>query len=215
MILWPRYRWKRIKILRQYPNDVGNLFSYTLRQISENAFVSPSATILGDVIIHDNVIIWPGAIIRGENATIDIGEYSTIFDGVILFTRSPKGSIHIGRYCIIETGATILGCFMEDYVQILEGTLIHEESSIGEGVVILKDSEVPPGLAIPARSVLKGRPVEKMREQTRNDVLDQKEKAHHYSQLFIRIKQHFPNAQGYMLTFPDFIKVLLKRDQEE
>jgi len=184
-------------------------------QISENAFVSPSATIMGDVIIHDNVIIWPGAIIRGENATIDIGEYSTIFDGVILLTRSSKSSIHIGRYCIIETGATILGCFMEDYVQILEGTLIHEESSIGEGVIILKDSEVPPGLAIPARAVLKGRPVEKMREQTRNDVLDQKEKAHHYSQLFIRIKQHFPQAQGYMLTLPDFIKILFKQDQEE
>ncbi|MFX1276822.1 MAG: gamma carbonic anhydrase family protein [Promethearchaeota archaeon] len=184
-------------------------------QISENAFVSPSATILGDVIIHDNVIIWPGAIIRGDNAPINIGEYSTIFDGVILFTRSPKCSIHIGRYCIIETGATILGCFMEDYVQILEGTLIHEESSVGEGVVILKDSEVPPGLAIPARSVLKGRPVEKMREQTRNDVLDQKERAHHYSQLFIRIKQHLPNAQGYMLTYPDFIKLLLERDKEK
>ena len=58
-------------------------------QISENAFVSPSATIIGDVMIHDNAIIWPGAIIRGDKATIDIGEYSTIFDGVILLTRSP------------------------------------------------------------------------------------------------------------------------------
>ncbi len=182
--------------------------------ISENAFVSPSATIMGDVIIRDNAIVWPGAIIRGENAPIDIGEYSTIFDGVILLTRSPKSSILIGRYCIIETGATILGCFMEDYVQILESTLIHEESSIGEGVIILKDSEVPPGLAVPARSVLKGRPVEKMREQTRNDVLDQKERAHHYSELFLRIKQHFPSAQGYMLTFQDFIKLLFKQDQE-
>ncbi len=184
-------------------------------QISENAFVSPSATIMGDVVIHDNAIVWPGAIIRGEKATIDIGEYSTIFDGVILLTRSQKSSIHIGRYCIIETGATILGCFMEDYVQVLEGTLIYEESSIGEGVILMKDSEVPPGLAIPARTVLKGKPVEKMREQTRNDVLDQKEKAHHYSQLFVRIKHQFPSAQGYMLTLPDFIKILFEKEQQE
>ena len=113
---------------------------------------------------------------------------------------------------ILETGVTILGCFMEDYVQILEGALLHEECSIGEGAVILKDSEVPPGLVIPARTVVKGRPVEKMREQTRNDVLDQKERAHHYTQLFLRIKQHLPNAQGYLLTLPDFIKLLLKKE---
>ena len=80
-------------------------------EISENAFVSPAATIMGNVKINDNVIIWPGAIIRGENAIINIGEYSTIFDGVILYTRSQKSSIHIGRYCILETGVTILGCF--------------------------------------------------------------------------------------------------------
>ena len=184
-------------------------------EISENAFVSPAATIMGNVKINDNVIIWPGAIIRGENAIINIGEYSTIFDGVILYTRSQKSSIHIGRYCILETGVTILGCFMEDYVQIMEGALIHEESSIGEGVIILNDSEVPPGLAIPARSVVKGRPIEKLREQTRNDVLDQKERAHHYAQLFLRIKQHLPHAQGYLLTLPDFIKLMLKRDQDQ
>ena len=183
--------------------------------ISENAYVSPSATIMGDVKINDNVVVWPGSIIRGENAPINIGEYTTIFDGVNLFTRSQKCTIHIGRYCILETGTTILGCFMEDYVQILEGSLIHEESSIGEGVIILNDSEVPPGLVIPARSVVKGRPIEKIREQTRNDVLDQKERAEHYTQLFLRIKQHLPNAQGYLLTLPDFIKLMLKHNLEE
>ena len=184
-------------------------------KISDNAFVSHMSTLIGDITVNDNVIIWPGSIIRAENSQINIGEYTTIFDGVLLFTRSQKSPINIGRYCIIETGATILGCFMEDYVQILEGTIIHEESSIGEGVVILNDSEVPPGLTVPARSVLKGRPVEKMREQTRNDVLEQQERAHHYSQLFLRIKQHFPNAQGYMLTFPDLVKLLFKKDHEE
>ena len=182
--------------------------------ISENSFVSPMATLIGDVKVNDNAIIWPGAIIRGENASINIGEYTTIFDGVLLFTRSQKSSIHIGRYCIIETGVSILGCFLEDYVQVLEGSLIYEESSIGEGAVVLNNSEVPPGLTIPARAVVKGIPVEKMREQTRNDVLDQKERAHHYARLFLRINQHLPNAQGYLLTLPDFIKMMLKREEE-
>lgn len=181
-------------------------------QISEGAYVSPAATLIGDVKINDNVVIWPGSIIRAEYSPINIGEYTTIFNGVMMFTRSQKSSINIGRYCIIETGVTLLGCFLEDYVQILEGSLIFEEASIGEGVIILNNSQVPPGLTIPARSVMKGNPVEPIREQSRNDVLKQKERAENYSQLFIKIKEHLPNAQGYLLTLPDFIKILLKRE---
>jgi carbonic anhydrase/acetyltransferase-like protein (isoleucine patch superfamily) len=181
-------------------------------KISPQSYVSPLATIIGDVVINDNVVVWPGSIIRGENSQVNIGEYSTIFDGVILLTRSQKSSIHIGRYCILETGVTLLGGFLEDYVQIMEGSIIFEESSIGEGAVIINKSQVPPGLVIPARAVMKGNPVEMIRQQTRNDVLEQKERAHHYTQLFTKINKMLPNAQSYLLTLPDFIKLLLKKE---
>jgi len=181
-------------------------------KLSENCYVSPLSTLIGDIKVKNNAIIWPGSVIRAENSQIIIGEYSTVFNGVMMFTRSQKSSINIGRYCIIETGVTLLGCFMEDYVQIMENTLIFEECSIGEGCIILNNSQVPPGLTIPARSVLRGIPVEPIREQTRNDVLEQKEKAEHYSQLFMKIKEHLPNAQSYLLTLPDFIKLLLKKE---
>ena len=180
--------------------------------LSSNCYVSPLATLIGDVTVNDNAIIWPGSIIRAENSKINIGEYTTVFNGVMMFTRSQKSSIHIGRYCIIESGVTILGCFMEDYVQIMEGTLIYEESSIGEGSIIINKSQIPPGLIIPARSVLRGIPVEPIREQSRNEVLKQKDKAEHYSQLFIKIKEQLPNAQNYLITLPDFIKLLLKKE---
>ncbi|NHJ24369.1 MAG: hypothetical protein EAX89_07330 [Candidatus Lokiarchaeota archaeon] len=182
-------------------------------KIDNNCYVSPLATLIGDVTVQENAIVWPGAILRGENSPIMIGEYSTIFNGVMMFTRSQKSSIHIGRYCIIETGVSILGCFMEDYVQIMEGALIYEEVSIGEGSIILNNSQVPPGFTISARSVLKGIPIEPIKEQTRNDVLKQKERAEHYSQLFIKIINYLPNAQSYLITLPDFLKLLLKQDQ--
>ncbi|MFW6282685.1 MAG: gamma carbonic anhydrase family protein [Minisyncoccales bacterium] len=180
-------------------------------KISKNAYVSPMATLIGDIKVNDNAIVWPGSILRAENSSINIGEYSTIFNGVMLFTKSKKSPINIGRYCIIETGVTIMGSFLEDYVQILEGSLIFEETSIGEGVVILEKSQVPPGLVIPSRAVMKGIPVERIREQKRNEVLEQKERAHHYSQLFTKIKTQLPDAQSYLLTLPDFIKMLLEK----
>ena len=182
-------------------------------KISPQSYVSPMSTLIGDIIVNDNVVVWPGSILRAEKAQINIGEYSTIFDGVILLTRSQKSSIHIGRYCILESGVTLLGGFLEDYVQIMEGSIIFEESSIGEGAVILNKSQVPPGLIIPARAVMKGIPVETIREQTRNDVLEQKERAHHYTQLFVKIIKMLPNAQSYLLTLPDFLKMLIQKEK--
>ncbi|MFX1280887.1 MAG: gamma carbonic anhydrase family protein [Promethearchaeota archaeon] len=182
-------------------------------QISPNCYVSPQSTLIGDVKVNDHVIIWPGSIIRAENSPIIIGEYSTIFDGVMMLTRTQRSSINIGRYCIVESGVTLLGCFMEDYVQIKEATLIYEEASIGEGVIIMNGSQVPPGLTIPARTVMRGIPVESIREQTRNDVLKQKDRAENYSQLFIKIINQLPNAQGYMLTLPDFLKLMIKKEE--
>ena len=182
-------------------------------EISPNSYVSPQSTIIGDVKVNDNVVIWPGSIIRAENSPIHIGEYSTIFNGVMMLTRSQKSSINIGRYCIIETGVSILGCFMEDYVQVKEGTLIFEEASIGEGVIIMNGSQVPPGLTIPARTIMRGIPVEPIREQTRNDVLKQKERAENYSHLFIKIREQLPQAQGYLLTLSDFLKLMLKKEE--
>ena len=60
---------------------------------------------------------------------------------------------------------------------------------------------------------MKGIPVETVREQSRNDVLKVKDRAEHYSQLFTKINKQLPNAQSYVLTLPDFIKILLKKEE--
>jgi hypothetical protein len=59
---------------------------------------------------------------------------------------------------------------------------------------------------------LRGIPVEPIREQSRNEVLKQKDRAEHYSELFMKIKEQLPNAQSYLLTLPDFVKLLLKKE---
>ena len=179
--------------------------------IDKDAFVSPNATLIGDVRVGKNSVVWPGAVLRAEYSPIIIGEYCTIFDGVVLFTRSEKAPINTGNYTIIETGATILGCYFEDFVLISQNCLIHERSSIGEGVILLGDSVVPPGLTIESRSILKGDPVQKIREQSRNDVIKHKERAEHFAELFMKIRHQLPNAQAYMLSYSDFMKILLDK----
>jgi len=178
--------------------------------IEEKAYVSPNATLIGNIIVKNNAVIWPSAILRAEYSPIVIGEYSTIFDGTVMFTKSEKYSINIGNYCIIETGSFIFGSYLEDYVVISRNVIIYENTSIGEGAIILNDSVIPPGQIISARSVMKGDPAQKVRDQSRNDVMKNKEMADHYSQLFVKIQNQLPNAQPYMMTFNDFMKILLE-----
>ena len=102
--------------------------------IDETAWVSPDATLIGDVQIGANSVVWSGSVLRAEMAPILIGQYTTIFDGVMMITRMDKSPINIGNYNIIETGSAIFGTTLEDYVTISENCIIYELSSIGEGV---------------------------------------------------------------------------------
>jgi len=181
--------------------------------ISDDAYVSPNATIIGDVNIKDKAIIWPGSVIRGDFSTITIGEYSTVFDGVVLHARTKNSPINIGNYCIIETGACAYGLFTEDYVTISKNSVVFEGTTIGEGCLILPDSMVPSGMNIPARTVMQGDPVITVRELSREDMMRQKERAEYYSELFEKIKKNFPNIQPYMLTQADFFRFLLEKKE--
>ncbi|MFX0103773.1 MAG: gamma carbonic anhydrase family protein [Candidatus Hodarchaeota archaeon] len=179
--------------------------------ISEKAYVSPNATLIGDVMVKDNAVIWPGAIIRGDYSTVTVGEYTTVFDGVVLHARTKNSPINIGNYCIVETGACIYGLFTEDYVNISQNSVVFEGTTIGEGVLILPESMVPSGMNIPARTVMQGDPVITIREVSREDIERQKERAEHYSELFTKIKTNFPNIQPYLLTKSDFLKYMIEK----
>ncbi len=180
-------------------------------KIDHAAWVSPNATLIGDVVIGANSVIWPGTFLRAEYAPITIGQYTTIFDGVMMFTRSDKSPIQIGNYNIIETGTSIFGTFTEDYVIIGEKSIIYEKSSIGEGAVIIADSIISAGVIVAERSIMKGDPASKVREQTRNDVLKQKERAEHFTELFVRIRNQLPNLQPYALSETAIMKLFIDK----
>ena len=177
--------------------------------IDPSAWVSPNATLIGDVNVGPNSVIWPGVFLRAEYAPITIGQYVTIFDGVVMFTRSDKSPIDLGNYIIIETGTCIFGTFMADYITIGENVLINERSSLGEGAVIIAESTIAAGMIIAERTIMKGNPASVVREQSRNDLLKQKERAEHYSEMFVRMRQRLPNLQSYAITESALLRELI------
>lgn len=125
--------------------------------IGNNAYIDPTAVIIGDVNIGDDVSIWPTAVIRGDVESIHIGAGSNVQDGSILHvshagdysatghkltigkgvTIGHRAVVHgctIGNYCLIGIGAIIMdGAVLEDYVMLAAGALVSPGKTLQSG----------------------------------------------------------------------------------
>lgn len=129
--------------------------------IHPDAFVHPDAVIIGSVRIGAESSVWPGAVIRGDDGEIVIGERTSIQDGTVVHTTSWSPTT-IGNDCLIGHIAHLEGCILEDFSQVSSGAIVLHRVRVGRGAivaanaVVLNDMEVPPGaLAVGAPAVIK------------------------------------------------------------
>lgn len=129
--------------------------------IHPDAFVHPDAVIIGSVRIGAESSVWPGAVIRGDDGEIVIGERTSIQDGTVVHTTSWSPTT-IGNDCLVGHIAHLEGCILEDFSQVSSGAIVLHRVRVGRGAivaanaVVLNDMEVPPGaLAVGAPAVIK------------------------------------------------------------
>lgn len=134
-------------------------------RIDPSAYVSDSATIIGDVQIGARCYVGPGAIIRGDAKPIVIGEESTVEDGVIIHVggAGTQGCI-IGRRVTIGHGAIVHGNHLHDGANIGMGAIVSIYAEVGEYAVVAEGAVVKRGQVVPPRAVVGGAPAVKLRE---------------------------------------------------
>lgn len=136
--------------------------------VGARVYVDPSASVIGDVALDDDVSIWPGAVLRGDVHRIRVGARSNIQDGAIVHVThdgpySPGGRpCRIGADVTIGHGAVVHACTLQDtcligmHATVLDGAVIGRHSLVGAGAVITPGKNVGPGemwLGNPARRV--------------------------------------------------------------
>ena len=134
------------------------------------------ATVLGDVILHENVNVWYGAVIRGDSDTIEIGKDSNVQDGTIIHTDHGH-PVHIGQR------VTVHGCTVEDEVMIGMGAIVMNGAKIGKHSIIGAGALVPEGKEIPAGSIVVGCPGKIIHQTSEEQVQEIIENAKHYVEL--------------------------------
>ncbi|WP_448578812.1 gamma carbonic anhydrase family protein [Thermaurantiacus sp.] len=130
--------------------------------LSEAAFVHPSAHVYGRVKAHEGASIWINAAIRAEAAHVEIGRFTNIQDFVMIHT-DPGRPVVIGDYCSITHHATIHGSTIGNNVLIGINATIYGGSHIGDNSIVGQHAYVKDGTIVPPNSIVVGSPAKVIR----------------------------------------------------
>lgn len=129
--------------------------------IDPTAYVHPDAVVIGSVTIGAQASIWPGAVLRGDDGAIVVGERTSIQDGTVVHT-TPFSHTTVGNDCVIGHVVHLEGCVIHDSAQVSSGSIVLHRAVVESGAivaanaVVLNDMVVPSGaLAVGAPAVIK------------------------------------------------------------
>lgn len=120
-------------------------------------FIAPSADVIGNVILENQVSVWFNAVIRADCDQIHIGESCNIQDGAVLHT-DPGIQLKMGRGVTVGHGAMLHGCEIGDHALIGINSTVLNNAKIGKFAVIGANSLVAENKQIPDYSLLMGIP---------------------------------------------------------
>ena len=136
------------------------------------AFVSPSATLIGDVTIGENSSIWYNAVLRGDVNSITVGRNTSIGDAATIHVAKIQGDFNtqIGNQCVISAGAIIHAASLGSSVFVGEGAQVLDGAIVGDNVLIECGAVISPGTNVPSGTVWSGKPAKNVRVLSKEDM---------------------------------------------
>ena len=142
-------------------------------------WIAPSAVVIGDVVLKNKASIWFGAVLRGDNETITIGENSNVQDNSVLHTDLGVPLV-VGRDVTIGHTAVVHGAVIGDNSLIGIGAILLNGAQIGRNCIIGAGALVAEGKVIPDGCLAVGSPARVIREVTAAEIAMLAASAGHY-----------------------------------
>lgn len=150
-------------------------------------WIAPTAVVLGRVRLKSASSVWFGAVLRGDNEWITIGENSNIQDGCVLHTDMGY-PLDIGPNVTVGHMAMLHGCTIAENTLIGIGSTILNGSVIGRNCIIGAHALIPEGKTIPDNSLVMGSPGRVVREVSDEQAAHIGTLADHYVENWQRYK---------------------------
>ncbi|HEU5389015.1 MAG TPA: gamma carbonic anhydrase family protein [Streptosporangiaceae bacterium] len=135
------------------------LFAFEGRapQVSPEAWIAPTATLVGDVTVEAEASVWYGAVLRADFGPIIVRRGANIQDGSVLHggedpvTEVGEGAT-IGHLCVVH------GCVIGAEALVGNGATVLDAAVVGSRSLIAAGATVPPGLVVPDGMIAVGVP---------------------------------------------------------
>jgi len=159
--------------------------------IAADAFIAPTAVIIGDVEIGPGSSIWFGCVLRGDSNAIRIGARTNIQDGTIIhvnhqkdggrgaegFCTSIGDDVTVGHMALLHACRIESGAFIGMKACVMDGAVVEGRAMVAAGALLTPNKRVRAG------ELWAGSPARLMRQLTRDEIDYFPYSAEHYCEL--------------------------------
>ena len=125
-------------------------------------WVAETAVLIGRIRLKRQSSVWFGAVLRGDNEWIELGERSQIQDNCTLHTDMGY-PMTIGKDCVIGHQVMLHGCTIGDGSLIGIQAVVLNNAKIGRNCIVGAGSVVTEGKEFPDNSLIVGSPAKALR----------------------------------------------------
>ena len=126
-------------------------------RVHPDAYIAPTAVLIGDVEIHAGASVWFGAVLRGDESTIIVGEGANIQDNAVIHCAEDLPTV-IERDASVGHSALLEGCVVEHGAVVGMGATMLQRSRLGQGAMLAAGAVLQEGKHIPAGHMAAGVP---------------------------------------------------------
>ncbi len=138
--------------------DVIYPFQGMAPRIGDRVFIAPTATVLGDVAIEDDVSIWFNCVLRGDVNAVRIGARSNVQDLCCLHVTNHKWPLLVEEEVSIAHNVMLHGCTIRKGALVGMSTTIMDGAVVGEGCLVAAGSLLKEGFQAPPHTLVAGWP---------------------------------------------------------
>jgi carbonic anhydrase/acetyltransferase-like protein (isoleucine patch superfamily) len=142
-----------------------DLGEHRVSTVGDEYFVAPSASVIGRVFLGRDTNVWFGAVLRGDNHDIRIGDRTNIQDNAVIHVDYDAAAT-IGSEVTIGHMATVHGCTVGDRTLIGIGAIILSHAVIGSQCIVGAGALITERKSFPDRSLIIGAPARRARDVT-------------------------------------------------
>ncbi len=122
-----------------------------------DAFVAPTATLIGHVEIGEQASVWFGTVLRADKGHIVIGRGSNVQDNVLIHTPN-GGETLIEENVTIGHGAVLEGCVIKSGALVGMNAVVMRDAVVGSGSLVAAGAIVSEGMRVPPGTLVAGAP---------------------------------------------------------